>query len=53
VDDVLDAEANIFMVFQGWSATTTQNMDIEELTLWNDKAIERHNMANKANSNHS
>jgi hypothetical protein len=44
----MDAEANVYMVFTGFSASTTENMDIEELTLWNDKALERHNMAKKA-----
>lgn len=34
------------MVFQGWDATTTSDMDLQELTMWNDKAIERHNLTN-------
>ena len=34
------------MVFQGWNALITQDMDLTELTIWNDKAIERHNLAN-------
>lgn len=48
IDDVLDAEANIYMVFSGFNAMTTENMDLEELALWNDKAIERHKLQNQS-----
>ena len=42
----MDAEANIFMVFTGFSSAITGPMEMEELALWNDKALERHKLAN-------
>lgn len=40
-DDVQEVEANLFVVFPGWTPETTAGMTIEELMRWHDLAIAR------------
>ena len=43
----MDLEADLFMVFQGWDAKTTENMTIPELMLWHKKAAQRQEKINQ------
>ncbi|WP_163836961.1 GpE family phage tail protein [Spartinivicinus ruber] len=45
-NDVMDIEADLFMVFQGWNATTTEKMTLSELMLWHQKATQRQEKIN-------
>lgn len=38
----MEAEADIFLVFAGWDALTTQGMRLEELMRWHSIALERY-----------
>lgn len=40
-DDVQEVEANLFVVFQGWTPDTTARMSLEELMRWHDLAEAR------------
>jgi hypothetical protein len=40
-DDVQEVEANLFVVFQGWTPDTTARMSLAELMRWHELAIER------------
>lgn len=40
-DDVREVEANLFVVFQGWTPDTTARMSLGELMNWHEMAIER------------
>lgn len=40
-DDVQEVEANLFVVFPGWTPETTAGMTIEELMRWHDLAMTR------------
>jgi len=40
-DDVQEVEANLFVVFQGWTPDTTAGMSLDELMRWHELAIER------------
>lgn len=43
--DVMEVEADIFLVFTGFNASVTENMCLDELMRWHKIAIERHNKA--------
>lgn len=43
--DVMEAEADIFLVFTGWDAGTTGAMSVAELMGWHAIAMRRHQMA--------
>lgn len=43
--DVMEIEADLFLVFTGWDATTSAGMTLGELMQWHKIAIERHNKA--------
>jgi hypothetical protein len=40
-DEVQEVEANLFVVFQGWTPDTTAGMSLGELMRWHELAIER------------
>lgn len=40
--DVMEAEADIFLVFTGWDALTTERMTLSELMRWHRIALERY-----------
>lgn len=40
--DVMQVEADIFVVFNGWDANTTRDMALDELMDWHKIALERH-----------
>jgi len=40
-DDVQEVEANLFVVFTGWTPDTTAGMSLEVLMRWHELAIER------------
>ncbi|MDE1465532.1 GpE family phage tail protein [Spartinivicinus poritis] len=46
-NDVMDIEADCFMVFQGWDAKTTEDMTLPELLLWHQKATQRQERINQ------
>ncbi|MCF1458081.1 MAG: GpE family phage tail protein [Shewanella sp.] len=41
-------EADLFLVFTGWDASTTQSMMLPELMRWHGIAIKRHEKAMEA-----
>lgn len=45
--DVMEIEADLFIVFQGWDPNTTTNMLLPELMRWHRIAITRHQTAGK------
>lgn len=38
----MQAEADLFLIFTGWTAQTTESMSIEELMRWHKIAMARH-----------
>jgi hypothetical protein len=40
-DEVQEVEANLFVVFPGWTPETTGRMGLGELMRWHELAIER------------
>ena len=38
----MEAEADIFLVFPGWDAGTTEAMTVDELMRWHAIALRRH-----------
>lgn len=38
----MEAEADIFLVFTGWDALSTQNMTLDELMGWHAIALRRY-----------
>lgn len=40
--DIMEAEADIYLVFTGWDAGTTAAMSVDELMRWHAIAIKRH-----------
>ena len=40
--DVMEAEADIFLVFTGWDALTTERMTVAELMRWHRIAMVRY-----------
>lgn len=38
----MEAEADIFLVFPGWNAGTTEAMTVDELMRWHAIAMRRH-----------
>ncbi|WP_106427224.1 GpE family phage tail protein [Enterovibrio norvegicus] len=45
--DVMEVEADLFLVFTGWDALTTAAMSLSELMHWHRIAIKRHEKANE------
>jgi len=43
--DVMEVEADLYLVFNGWDALTTENMSLVELMRWHSIAIKRHERA--------
>lgn len=43
----MDIEADLYMVFQGWDAKTTEDMTLPELMLWHKKAAQRQEKINQ------
>lgn len=43
--DVMEAEADIFLIFTGFNASVTQNMSLSELMHWHKIALARHKKA--------
>ncbi|MGL4506660.1 MAG: GpE family phage tail protein [Aeromonas sobria] len=41
----MEIEADVFMVFTGWSPANTEGMTFEELDHWHQIAVKRHNAA--------
>lgn len=46
--DVMQAEADIYLVFTGWDANTTRDMDLNELMSWHKIALERQKTAEES-----
>ena len=40
-EDVQEVEANLFVVFPGWTPDTTSRMGLSELMRWHELAIAR------------
>jgi hypothetical protein len=45
----MEVEADLFLVFTGWDAKTTESMTLGELMRWHSIAIKRHNQAKEEN----
>jgi hypothetical protein len=41
----MEVEADLYLVFTGWDASTTENMSIAELMRWHTIAMKRHSQA--------
>lgn len=47
----MEAEADIFLVFTGFNASTTATMTLAELMRWHDIALKRHEKAQEQAEN--
>ncbi|MCO7217121.1 GpE family phage tail protein [Halomonas sp. OfavH-34-E] len=43
--DIMEAEADIYLVFTGWDARSTEAMSVDELMRWHAVALRRHEKA--------
>lgn len=46
--DVMEIEADLFLVFNGWDALTTEKMPLGQLMKWHGIALDRHKKAQEA-----
>jgi hypothetical protein len=46
--DVMEIEADLFLVFTGWDALTTEKMPLDQLMRWHEIALDRHKKAQDA-----
>ena len=44
-NDTMEMEADIFLVFTGFNASTTASMSLSELIRWHQVALKRHEQA--------
>lgn len=43
--DVMEFEADLYLIFTGWDAKTTESMSLSELMRWHSIALDRHERA--------
>ncbi len=49
--DVMEAEADIFLVFTGFNVSCTSSMTLSELMNWHEIALQRHEKAQQPSEN--
>lgn len=45
--EVMEVEADLFLIFTGWDARTTESMPLAELMRWHAIALDRRERANE------